>query len=248
MVKILFYIGIWLIYHNAAMVTSNSEFKKTKILIADDHPLVAIALERIFSSQSDFEIIGTASDGESAIQLADSLSPDLIIMDIAMPTLTGLEATKRIKAMYPEILILIFTVYSDLEHICGIFDADADGYLLKTAKSDEILRTVRGLVAGDTVFSRQFFKEILGKRLSPLLKKNENKSLNAIQLGPQEYEILLLISKGFSNKEIADKMQLSMSTVKNYITGIFNKLNVNSRAEAVSRAIKLGIIDLDNMQ
>ena len=236
-----------LVYYIFVMIMPNpEELKKIKILIADDHPLVSIALRRIFDPYDEFEVIAEAENGEAAVRLATELSPDLIIMDISMPILSGFEASKRIKSLHPEILILIFTVYSDLEHVCGIFDAEADGYLLKTAQSDEILQSVRGLIAGDSVISRQVFKNILGKRVVPLLKSNLEFGIN-VKVSTQETEILLLISKGFSNKEIADKLNLSIPTVKNYLTEIFTRLNVSSRAEAVTRAFKYGIIDLDSI-
>ncbi len=220
---------------------------KIRILIADDHPLVSIALKKVFEDYSDFEIVGEASDGEEAVRLTSELSPDVVIMDISMPKLTGLEATRKIKALCPDMLVMILTVHSDLEHIFGIFDAGADGYLVKTSQSEEIIQGVRRLIAGDIVLSLKVFKQVLRHGIQhPFAKTPSHGAIGKVST--REVEILSLASQGLGNKEIAGKMNISVPTVKNYFTDIFNKFNVNSRTEAVIAALRAGIITLDDFR
>lgn len=221
----------------------NLNSNRTRILIVDDHPLVCIAIRKIFEDYPEFEIVGEASDGEEAVNLASKLLPDLIIMDISMPKLNGLEATQEIKRQHPKILILILTVHSDIEHISGIFNAGADGYFMKTARSDEIILGIRGLISGDAVLSANVFKQIVKSRT----QYPTAKALNARAVGKitkREIEVLTLAAHGLSNKEIALRVNISIPTVKNHFTEIFSKLNTNGRTESVIKALRAGLITI----
>ena len=217
---------------------------KIRVLIADDHPLVCLALRKMFYDYNDFEVIGEATNGEEAVRLTSELLPDVVIMDISMPKLNGLEATLTIKRQYPSTLVLILTVHSDTELIFSVFNAGADGYLVKTAQSEEIIQCIRGLIIGDTVLSPNVFKQILSRGMHYPVAKAINKSI-AENITSRELEILSLAAQGLGNKQIAFYMNIGLPTVKNYFAEIFTKLNVNSRTEAVITALRIGIINID---
>lgn len=219
---------------------------RIRILLADDHPLFCHALRDILEKQLDFEIVAEANDGEEAVALTEHLNPDVVIMDISMPRLNGLEATRRIKECFPHIYVLVLTVHSDSEHVLGILQAGADGYLLKNVYSNEVIQAVRSLVAGETVLSpsisHQIYKYAFQHITKPMTLDMGDK-LNA-----REIEILRLAAIGIGNKEIASRLGLSLRTVKGYLTELFSKLNVMSRTEAVIVALRQGILTLDDLE
>ncbi|MDD5127211.1 MAG: response regulator transcription factor [Dehalococcoidales bacterium] len=219
--------------------------KKIKIVIADDHPLVRKALRDSFQTQNDFEVVAEASNGEQAVQLASEHIPDIIIMDINLPRLNGIEATRLIKAKHPAIAILALTVYDDNEHILGMLEAGAAGYLTKTVFGEDVARAVRGIIAGDTIISgtlsQHLIQNVAKQKASPVsLPSGE-------RLTRREMEVLKLIAKGMTNKDIAKKLGVTDGTVKGYIVEIFAKLNVFSRTEALATSIKAGIISIEDL-
>ena len=215
------------------------------IMLADDHPLLRQALRNVLEKQTDFEIIAEASDGEEAVRLAVELVPNVVIMDIGMPKLNGLEATRQIKAKCPSIAILVLTVHDDSEHVLSILEAGAAGYLTKSVFGEEVIHAVRGVVAGETILaasiSQQIIKHALRYTTKPLpLYAGE-------KITGRELGILRLAASGLSNKDIAQKLDLSERTVKGYLAGIFSKLNVGSRTEAVITALRAGFFNLDDL-
>jgi len=226
---------------------SNQEkVNKTRIMLADDHPLLRQALRNVLEKQHDFEVIAEASDGEEAVKLATKLIPDVVIMDISMPKLNGLEATRQIKANCPTIAVLVLTVHSDKEHVINILQAGAGGYLTKSVYGDEVIHAVRALVAGETVLSpsvsRQIFKYALQHITKPLSLDTGDK------LTGRELEILRLAARGISNKDIALRLDLSLRTVKGYLADLFLKLNAASRTEAVITSLRKGIFTLSDIE
>lgn len=217
--------------------------KKIRILIADDHELIRLALRRVFERYQDLDLVAEARDGDEAIQMALKLIPDVAIIDITMPKLNGIEVTKRIKAKYSNILILILTVHSDTEHIFGIFDAGADGYLTKGSIGEDVVQPIRGLVAGETILSPDVFQQILKHSLRYQTKPTSEINLENLNL--REKQILSLAAKGLSNKDIASQLGLSYSTVKSYFAGLFSKLNVRSRTAAVLSVLGSEIFKID---
>ena len=220
--------------------------KKIRIIISDDHPLLRQALRNVLEKQGDFEVIAEASDGVEAIKLATKLIPDVMIMDISMPKLNGLEATKRIKVECPAIAILVLTVHSDNEHIISILQAGAAGYLTKSVYGDEVINAVRAVVSGETVLAPSILQQILKysfRHITRPVSLDERDSLTA-----RESEILSLAAKGLSNKDIAINLGLSLRTVKGYLADLFLKLKVASRTEAVIVGLRKGIIDLNNLE
>jgi len=222
--------------------------QKIRILLADDHQLICIALRKIFDECPDMEVVAEANDGEQAVKLAEDLKPDVIIMDISMPKLNGLEATKIIKSSNSDVLILVLTVHSDEEHILGIFDAGADGYLTKNGLGIGIVHSVRDLVTGKTVLSADILKRLIShsQRYSasstPTVELIDNSRIT-----PREQEVLLLAARGMGNKDIAVSLKVSPLTVKNYFVDIFAKLGARSRTEAVIAGLKIGIINLKDL-
>jgi DNA-binding NarL/FixJ family response regulator len=229
-------------------VKNMPEIAKTRILIADDHQLINIALRKIFEECPDFEVIADAADGEEAVKLAERLKPDIIIMDISMPKMNGLEATRKIKTANPDILILVLTVHSDDEHIFGIIEAGADGYLIKSGLGEGIVHSVRDLITGKTVLSSSILKQLVERVLRhPVTPAPVIDATLQGKITSREHEILVLAARGMTNKDIAMKLNVSPLTVKNYIVGIFNKLGAHSRTDAVITGLKLGIIGLKDL-
>jgi NarL family two-component system response regulator LiaR len=228
------------------LVRTITKSSKVKIMLADDHPLLRQALRDVLEKQTDLEVIAEASDGEEAVKLATELLPDVVIMDISMPILNGLEATKQIKANCPAIAILVLTVHSDNEHILGILQAGAGGYLTKSVYGDEVINAVRALVSGETVLSPTVSQQILKYAFQYMTKP---RSLNTVdKLSARELAVLSLAAKGISNKDIALRLGLSVRTVKGYLADLFLKLNVASRTEAVIIGLRKGILTLNDLE
>jgi len=215
---------------------------KITIMLADDHPLLRKALRDELEHQPDFEIVAEVGDGEEAVKIATEIVPDVVIMDISMPKINGIEATKQIKAQCPSIEVLVLTVHDETEHIMSILEAGAAGYLIKTVFGEEVVQAVRGVVAGETVLSPQIFQRIIKSALrhvkKPILLDAGGK------ITTREQEILGLAARGMTNRDIARRLGLSEYTVKSYFAEIFSKLNVGSRTEAVITALEAGIITL----
>ncbi|HEY81921.1 MAG TPA: response regulator transcription factor [Dehalococcoidia bacterium] len=215
------------------------------IMLADDHPLLRQALRNVLEKQADFKIIAEAGDGEEAVKLATELVPDVVIMDIGMPKLNGLEATRQIKEKCPRIAILVLTVHDDSEHILGILEAGAAGYLTKSVFGDEVVCAVRGVAAGETVLSPSISQRIIKHALRHIAKPLPLDVGEKIT--SRELDILRLAAKGLSNKDISLKLDLSLRTVKGHLSEIFSKLNAGSRTEAVITALRAGILTIDDL-
>lgn len=229
---------------NAANSSGNGS-NKTRIIVADDHHLVRQALVGLLEKQPDFEVIAQAADGEEAVNGARKTIPDVIIMDISMPKLSGLEATRLIKSQYPQIGILALTVHSDNEHVLSILQAGAGGYLTKTASDSEIVQAIRALAAGDTVLSPAISKQIFTYAFQYF--KKPLYPVTSDKLTAREMETLRLAAKGVSNKEIADRLGISVRSTKAYLTNVFQKLNVASRTEAIAVSLQSGILTLEDL-
>jgi len=207
--------------------------------------LLRQALKNTLEKQHDIKVIAEAEDGEQAVKLALELKPDVVIMDISMPKLNGLEATRQIKANCPEIAILSLTVYNDSEHLLGILEAGAAGYLTKSVFGPDVVQAVQTVAAGEMVFSPATLQHLL-----KLSTRNAVKPLPLLSgeiLSAREMEILKLTASGLSNQEIAQQLNLSLRTVKGYLVEIFTKLKVSSRTEAAIIALKSGILKLQDL-
>lgn len=222
-----------------------SNQNKIKIVIADDHPLIRYSLKSILDSAKEFQVVGEAGDGEEAVRLANTLKPDVMVLDISMPGMNGLEATRRIKHECPEVAILILTVHSDNQHLIGILKAGADGYLTKKVFDKEVVEAIRGLAAGESVLSRELLKQILSDVSKEPPKTVDPGGREA--LSTREHMVLKMVAQGRSNKEIACQLNLSTRTIKGYVGSLFDKLGIESRTGAAVAALRLGIIDINDL-
>lgn len=220
--------------------------RKIRVLLADDHPLLLQALRGVLEKEDDIEVVAEVNDGEQAVNLAAQLRPDIVIMDISMPKLNGLEATRQIKATNPEIAVLALTIHTDNEHILSMLQAGAAGYLTKGVYGQQVVSAVRAVTSGEAVLSPQALREIL-KYASQRLIEPQNLDTGD-KLTAREVEILTLVAKGLSNKDIACRLGLSLRTVKGHLTDLFLKLNVASRTEAVIVGLQKGILSLDALE
>jgi DNA-binding NarL/FixJ family response regulator len=210
-----------------------------KILIVDDHPVVREGIGAMLKHEPDFKIVGEAANGLEALEQARELSPDVILMDLRMPEMDGVEAITKIKEAKPEIKFIILTTYSDDEYIFKGIAAGARAYLLKDAPRDELFKAIRAVSRGESLIQPVVASRVLDK-LAELSRKNPG----AETLSEREVEVLRLMAKGVSNSNIAEELSITQSTVKTHITNIFQKLNVTTRTEAVTTALKRGIIQL----
>jgi NarL family two-component system response regulator LiaR len=227
-----------------ASKTSRSQKKKISIVLADDHPLLRKSLRNILETEGDFEVIGEAADGKEALNLAIELSPDIVIMDISMPQMNGLDAIKEIKTRKSDITILVLTVHDETEYILGMLEAGASGYLTKGVFDKEVIHAIRAVIAGETVLSTEVSQNILRHALRHATKPV---SIDAVEkLTTREIEILNLAGRGMKNRDIASELNLCLPTVKVYMSDIFYKLKVKSRTEAVMTGLRIGILDLDD--
>ena len=225
---------------------SQNQPQKITVMLADDHPLLRQALRNILEKQTDLEIIAEVDDGEQAVRVATELAPQVVIMDISMPRLNGLEATRQIKARRPDIAILVLTVHDDSEHILGILEAGAAGYLTKRVFGHEVVQAVRAVVAGETVLSSVVSRQVIRHALYHITKPVPLDIREKIS--SRELEILRLAARGLSNKEIALTLELSSRTIKSYLSEIFSKFNVGNRTEAVITALRAGILTMSDLE
>jgi len=216
-----------------------------KILIADDHALVRDGTRQILEHEKDLKVVAEAGDGDEAVELATRFKPDVAIVDISMPKLDGIEATKQIKALCPSIAVLILTAYDDEQFIFSLLEAGAAGYLLKSIRGHELVDAVRAIYAGESVLHPSVARKVLD-RFVPSSGKPRKKESQEV-LTEREMEVLSLVTRGLSNKDIAEQLCLSMRTVQAHLGRIFNKLQVGSRTEAVVQALKEGWVTLNGL-
>ena len=219
---------------------------KTRILIADDHAMLREGMRNLLEQEKDFELVGEATNGEEAVKIAKELKPDIVIMDIVMPKLNGLEATKQIKQATPATSILILTAYSDIRYIIGLLEVGACGYLLKNSPGKDVVKAIRAVRSGESILDPEVTRKLI-QRLSNLSKSEEQRGAGG-QLTTREMEILNWASQGLSNKEMSEKLFISLRTVKAHMTNIFNKLGCSSRTDAIIKGLKQGYIDLNDIQ
>jgi DNA-binding NarL/FixJ family response regulator len=210
-----------------------------RVMIVDDHVMLRKGVLSILSSKN-FQVVGEASDGQEALELVPKVKPDIVLMDINMPVLDGVEATRRLKALYPDLKVVILTVSETDKDLFEAIKAGADGYLLKNLGPDELVSCLRAAAAGEAPISAamaaKMLKEFREPRTGPTSKDDVQ------QLSPRETEVLRLASTGLTYKEIAAKLYVAESTVKNHMRHILEKLHLRNRSEAVGYAIRKGLV------
>jgi len=230
----------------SSLVTKRRQSAKTRIVLTDDHPLLRKALKDLLAKEADIEIVGEAGDGKEAVRLAIEMVPDMVIMDISMPNMDGLEATRQIKAACPNVAVLVLTVHTDDECILKILQAGAAGYIIKSAFGDEVVQAVRSVVTGEMVLSpaigQRLLKQAARYPTRPVLLEAGEK------LSARELEILKLTARGMINKDIALALGIKLRTVKGHLADIFSKLRVASRTEAVIAGLRAGFLSMDDIQ
>ena len=200
----------------------------------------------ILEKEPDLHVVGEAGDGRQAIEMTEEHRPDIVIMDISMPVLNGVEATKQIKASNPLTAVLILTVHTDVETIFSILQAGASGYLVKSIFGPEVIHTIRAVMDGDMVLSPEVSDEVRQVRV-PARSDSPVKPVPQDRISAKGMEVLSLAAKGLSNKEIGAKLGITEATVKSYFVDVFQKLNVRSRTEAIFVSLKSGILTLDDL-
>ncbi|HRI56470.1 MAG TPA: response regulator transcription factor [Anaerolineae bacterium] len=212
-----------------------------RLLLVDDHQIVRAGLRMLFSAEPEVEIIGEASSGEEAVTLANALRPDVILMDVAMPGIGGIEATRRIKAAQPKVAVLALTMHEDEEYFFEMLAAGASGYVPKRAAPDDLLSAIRIVNQGDVYIypslARLLVKDFLHRSESSAPETRE-------ELTPREQEVLTFIAEGNSNREIADALVISIKTVDRHRENIMRKLQLHNRVELVKYAIEKGLISV----
>ncbi|WP_442599006.1 response regulator [Neobacillus sp. D3-1R] len=210
-----------------------------KILIADDHHVVRRGLIFFLKTQKDIEVIGEAKNGQEALEMTKTLNPDLVLMDLDMPIMDGIEATKQIKAILPNMKIMILTSFSDQDHVIPAIEAGASGYQLKDIEPDELVRTIKRMLAGEN----QLHPKATTHLLSHLTNKNREIKQPIDDLTKRELDVLLEIAKGKSNKEIASSLFITEKTVKTHVSNVLAKLNLQDRTQAALFAVKNGLME-----
>ena len=215
---------------------------KIRVLLADDHHLFREGLANILNQQVDFEVIGEADDGLEALIKAQELEPDLILMDVSMPGSDGLEATQQIKAELPDTIIVMLTVYDENEKLYEAIRNGAQGYLLKSIRSAEMLHLLRGAVRGEAAITAALAGRLLEEFRRVSQREANSPTDSPVALTAREQEVLSLVAEGATNKEIAQQLHLSMHTVKSHMRKILAKLHLEGRHEAASYAQHQGLI------
>lgn len=210
-----------------------------RVLIADDHHVVRRGLVFFLKTQKDIEIIGEAKNGREAVEMADKLNPDLVLMDLVMPEMDGVEATRIIKQANPEIRIMILTSFSDQDHVIPALEAGASGYQLKDIEPDELVRAIQNMTNGEN----QLHPKATSHLLKHLSSQNERERKPIEELTKREFEVLKEIAKGKSNKEIAAALFITEKTVKTHVSNLLSKLELSDRTQAALFAVRHGLLE-----
>lgn len=220
--------------------------KPIRVLIADDHTIVRQGIRVLLQAEPDLDVVGEAEDGRQAVQLARDLQPDVVVMDLSMPGMDGMEATRVIKHTVPQVQILALTMHESDEYFFRVLQAGALGYVLKRAAAGDLLHAVRAVARGEVFLYPSVAKKLVMDyvRRAETPEENEAKDIYAA-LTAREREILTLLAEGLSNREIADRLTLSLSTVQTHYAHIMEKLKLQNRAELIKYAIRHGLIDVD---
>jgi len=211
------------------------------ILLADDHRILREGIRALIEDQEDMQVVGEAEDGQATLKMVSQLNPDVVVMDIAMPLLNGLEATRQIRRDFPQVKVLILTMHENEEYIRQVLTAGALGYVLKDAAARDLLGAIRTVYQGEAVLSPAITRLVIEDylRWGDIRPEDTTNGLTA-----REREVLQLIAEGYTNKEIAEILSLSVKTIQSHRTNLMNKLDLHDRGELIKYAIQKKIIDI----
>jgi two-component system response regulator NreC len=218
-----------------------NEMKPICILLADDHRILREGIRALIEDQEDMQVVGEAEDGQATLKMVSQLNPDVVVMDIAMPLLNGLEATRQIRRDFPQVKVLILTMHENEEYIRQVLAAGALGYVLKDAAARDLLGAIRTVYQGEAVLSPAITRLVIEDylRWGDIRPEDTTNGLTA-----REREVLQLIAEGYTNKEIAEILSLSVKTIQSHRTNLMNKLDLHDRGELIKYAIQKKIIDI----
>ncbi len=214
---------------------------KIKVLLVDDHTVVLKGLAFFLSTQEDLELVGEANNGKEALVKVGETTPDVILMDLYMPEMDGVEATAYIKKEYPNVKVIVLTSFSDQAHVLPALRAGASGYMLKDVEPDQLVEAIRSAYKGNIQLHPDIANALLSQTL-PVEEKEEEPSIQVDVLTARENEVLQLLAKGMSNKEVASVLVITEKTVKAHVSSILSKLNLSDRTQAALYAVKNGIV------
>ncbi|MEO7430381.1 MAG: response regulator transcription factor [Acidimicrobiales bacterium] len=215
-----------------------------RVMICDDHALFRRGLVMVLESEDGIEVVGEAEDGQDAIARVEDLAPDVVLMDVRMPRLSGIEATRAIAEMVPAAKILMLTVSDEEEDLYAAIKAGATGYLLKEISIEEVATAIRAVVGGQSLISPSMASKLLTEFTSLAKRADDRQSVPTPRLTDRELEVLKLVAEGMSNREIAGELFISENTVKNHVRNILEKLHLHSRMEAVVYAVREKLLDI----
>ncbi len=211
---------------------------QTRVLIADDHTIVRSGVRLLLGGEPDIQVVGEALDGDEALALTEALQPDVVLMDIAMPGMDGLEATRRIKARWPDVEVLVLTMHRSDDYFFEMLKAGASGYVLKSAEIGELVNAVRLVSRGEVYLYPTMARQLV----QDFLSRADESPVPDPSLSPRENEILKLLAEGYSSKEIAAKLVISPSTVHTHRSNLMSKLGLSNRRELIQYARKRGLL------
>ncbi len=228
------------------MAQESDRAEAIRLLIADDHELFRRGLRMVLEDEDDIEVVGEVGDGQTAVQLAIDEAPDVMVMDVRMPQLSGIEAAIKVKEALPHTKILMLTISDEEDDLYEAIKAGANGYLLKEISIDEIGNAVRSVHAGQSLISPSMASKLLNEFASMIKREEEEKEqVPAPKLTPREMEVLEHVAKGMNNREIAKALFISENTVKNHVRNILEKLHLHSRMEAVVYAVREKLLEIN---
>lgn len=217
-----------------------------KAAIVEDQEILRKSLKIVIENISDIEIVGTAENGEEAIALCERENLDILLMDIQMPVMDGVKATEEIKKRWPNIKVIILTTFQDVTHVLNALNAGAEGYILKAVDPEYLVQGIKMVYYGGSLIPQQLAKEVFGQiqlKNNSHTDQDHNAMIHPYDLNHQEIKVLKCLTQGLSNKDITEKMFLSMGTVKNYVSTIYSKLNVKNRSSAITKAMEESLIE-----
>lgn len=221
---------------------------KRTILIVDDHPLVREGIKNTITTNRDYQIVGEAASGSEALQMVSQLNPDLVLMDISLPDLSGLEVTRQIRTLRKKTKVMIVSMHAKIDYIVRAFQAGATGFITKESPPQKLLLAARTVLNGDFYMDTRVSHKVVEKLMNVSDSASKPKNADYENLTPREQEILTLLAEGLTSQQIADRLFISLKTVKNHRANIMQKLDLHSNYDLLRYAARIGLIDLDLWQ